>query len=243
MRLCSSEVKFTSLAVVRSISSTKPSSDSRMLRWELEANSPKANRCFMSMMSSAMDSATPGRRTFTATVVPSSSVALCTWAMEAAPKGTGVDGGEHLVPRLPVRAVDLLDHHVEGHRVRVVAQLLEVLLEAQVCLLMLKTGSDQLRERLDHGQVGARELVLLHNVRVEAPSHRGSGGGLAEHRKLGDHGHVRGQLLASAERHEHGAAPMVESKRSERPLLEATFRSVSMVCMRSESVPEAHGVV
>ena len=38
-------------------------------------------------------------------------------------------------------------------------------------------------------------------------------------------------------------APMVESKRSERPLLEATFRSVSMVCMRSESVPEAHGVV
>ena len=89
MRLCSSEVKSTSLAVVRSISSTKPSSDSRMLRWELEANSPKANRCFMSMMSSAMDSATPGRRTFTATVVPSSSVALCTWAMEAAPKGTG----------------------------------------------------------------------------------------------------------------------------------------------------------
>ena len=37
-------------------------------------------------------------------------------------------------------------------------------------------------------------------------------------------------------------APMVESKRSERPLLEATFKSVSMVCMRSASVPVFHGV-
>ena len=37
-------------------------------------------------------------------------------------------------------------------------------------------------------------------------------------------------------------APMVESKRSESPLLEATFRSVSMVCMRSASVPVFHGV-
>ena len=37
-------------------------------------------------------------------------------------------------------------------------------------------------------------------------------------------------------------APMVESKRSERPLLEATFRSVSMACMRSDKEPEAHGV-
>ena len=36
-----------------------------------------------------------------------------------------VDGGEHLVPRLPVRAVNLLDHHVEGHRVCIVAQFLE----------------------------------------------------------------------------------------------------------------------
>ena len=33
----------------------------------------------------------------------------------------------------------------------------------------------------------------------------GSGGSLAEHRQLGDHGHVRGQLLPTAERHEHGA--------------------------------------
>ena len=96
-----------------------------------------------------------------------------------------------------------------GHRLapafRLVAQLLEVLLEAQICILMLEAGGHQLGQRLDHGQVRARELVLLHNVRVEAPRHRGSGGSLAEHRQLGDHGHVRGQLLPTAERHEHGA--------------------------------------
>ena len=70
---------------------------------------------------------------------------------------------------------------------------------------MFEAGGNQLRKRFDHGQVRARELVLLHDVRVESPGHRGSGGGLAEHRKLGDHGHVRGQLLPTAERHEHGA--------------------------------------
>ncbi|MDU4248924.1 MAG: hypothetical protein E7I19_17160, partial [Thomasclavelia ramosa] len=43
---------------------------------------------------------------------------------------------------------------------RLVAQLLEVLLEAQVGLLMLEAGRDQLGQRLDHGQVGAGELVL-----------------------------------------------------------------------------------
>ena len=37
-------------------------------------------------------------------------------------------------------------------------------------------------------------------------------------------------------------APIVESKRSLKPLLEATFRSVSMVRIRSDSEPEAHGV-
>ena len=88
---------------------------------------------------------------------------------------------------------------------RLVAQLLEVLLEAQVGLLMLEAGRDQLGQRLDHGQVGAGELVLGHDVRVEAPRHRRSGGGLAEHRQLGDHGHVRGELTLAAERHEHGA--------------------------------------
>ena len=36
---------------------------------------------------------------------------------------------------------------------RLVAQLLEVLLEAQVGLLMLEAGRDQLGQRLDHGQV------------------------------------------------------------------------------------------
>ena len=39
------------------------------------------------------------------------------------------------------------------------------------------------------------------------------------------------------------AAPMVESKRSARPLLEATFSSVSRACKRSARVAPAHGVV
>ena len=37
-------------------------------------------------------------------------------------------------------------------------------------------------------------------------------------------------------------APMVESKRSERPLLEATLMSVTSSFMRSASVPSPHGV-
>ena len=44
----------------------------------------------MSMMSSAICCTMPGRRTFTATTVPSSSVALCTWAMEALPRGVSL---------------------------------------------------------------------------------------------------------------------------------------------------------
>ena len=88
---------------------------------------------------------------------------------------------------------------------RLVAQLLEVLLEAQVGLLMLEACRDQLGQRLDHRQVCTGELVLGHNVWVEAPRHSRSGGGLAEHRQLGDHGHVRGELTLAAERHKHGA--------------------------------------
>ena len=95
-----------------------------------------------------------------------------------------------------------------GHRLaptgRLIAKLLEILLEAQVRLLMLEAGSNQLRQRFNHRQVSAGELVLLHNERVEAPSHRGRGSGFAEHRKLGNHGHIRGQLLLAAERHEYG---------------------------------------
>ena len=69
----------------------------------------------MSMMSSVMDSATPGRRTFTATVVPSRRAALCTWAMEAAPKGFGSMEIIHIMREYhglrgltPERAVEVL---------------------------------------------------------------------------------------------------------------------------------------
>ena len=96
-----------------------------------------------------------------------------------------------------------------GHRLaptgRLIAKLLEIFLEAQICLLMLEARGNQLRQRSNYRQVSAGELVLLHNERVEAPSHRGSGGGFAEHRKLGNHGHIRSQLLLAAERHEYGA--------------------------------------
>ena len=95
-----------------------------------------------------------------------------------------------------------------GHRLapagRIILELAEILLEAQVRLLMLETGGHQLGERFDNRQVRAGELVALTDVRVEAPGHGGGGGGLAEHQELGDHRHIRGQLPAAAERHQHG---------------------------------------
>ena len=39
------------------------------------------------------------------------------------------------------------------------------------------------------------------------------------------------------------AAPIVESKRSDRPLFEATLMSVTSVCMRSANEPDIHGLV
>ena len=87
---------------------------------------------------------------------------------------------------------------------RYVAQFAEIFLEAQVGVLVAEAGGHELGKGLDHGQVGAGELVLLHDVRVEAPCHRGGGGGFAEHGQLGDHGHAWGQLALAAERHEYG---------------------------------------
>ena len=68
------------------------------------------------------------------------------------------------------------------------AQALEVLLEGEVGALVLKAGGNELGDGLDHGQVGARKLVGLHQIGVEAPCHGTRCGGLAVHGELGDHG-------------------------------------------------------
>ena len=84
------------------------------------------------------------------------------------------------------------------------AQALEVLLEGEVGALVLKAGSHELGDGLDHGQVGARKLVGFHQVGVEAPCHSACRGGLAVHGELGDHGRARGELRLAAKRHKHG---------------------------------------
>ena len=69
---------------------------------------------------------------------------------------------------------------------------------------MLKAGSHELGDGLDHGQVGARKLVGLHQIGVEAPCHGTRRGGLAAHGELGDHGRAGGELRLAAKGHEHG---------------------------------------
>ena len=84
------------------------------------------------------------------------------------------------------------------------AQALEVLLEGEIGALVLKAGSHELGDGLDHGQVGARKLVGLHQIGVEAPCHGTRRGGLAVHGELGDHGRAGGELRLAAKGHEHG---------------------------------------
>jgi hypothetical protein len=117
-----------------------------------------------------------------------------------------------------------------------VAELLEVLLEREVGVLVAEARRHELGERLDHGQVGARVGVCRGEVGVEAPRHAGAGRGLALHGQLGSHGHGSVSCVRPPKGMSTVAAPMVESKRSERPLLEATFRSRTSEPRRSASV-------
>ena len=78
--------------------------------------------------------------------------------------------------------------------------------KVEVGALVLKAGGNELGDGLDHGQVGARELVGLHQIGVEAPCHGDRRGGLAVHGELGDHGRARGELRLAAKGHEHGRA-------------------------------------
>ena len=89
IRLFSSMSKLTSLAVVRSSSSTRFSKLSSTTWCSLEKNSAVASMRFIRVMSSDICSTMPGRRTFTATTLPSNSTPLCTCAMDADPNGVG----------------------------------------------------------------------------------------------------------------------------------------------------------
>ena len=51
-------------------------------------------------------STAPGRRTLTITAVPSGSVAVCAWPIDAAASGTGVQLGEDLIRRTAELGLD-----------------------------------------------------------------------------------------------------------------------------------------
>ena len=83
-----------------------------------------------------------------------------------------------------------------------IAQLFEVLLEGEVGVLVLEAGGYELGHAFHHGQVGARELVLFHQVGVESPGHARCGRRGAGHGELGGHGQGRGELAGAAVGHE-----------------------------------------
>ena len=129
-------------------------------------------------------------------------VELGTVLLEAAAHGVLAADGAH--------AQVHLRHEGAEHRRRGlapalghVAQALEVLLEREVGALVVKAGGHELGHALHHGEVGTRELVLLHEVGVEAPGHGACRGGLAVDGELGHHGLARRELPAPAKRHEH----------------------------------------
>ena len=129
-------------------------------------------------------------------------VELGTVLLEAAAHGVLAADGAH--------AQVHLRHEGAEHRRRGlapalghVAQALEVLLEREVGVLVVKAGGHELGHALHHGEVGTRELVLLHEVGVEAPGHGACRGGLAVDGELGHHGLARRELPAPAKRHEH----------------------------------------
>ena len=86
------------------------------------------------------------------------------------------------------------------------AKALEVLLEGQVGVLIAEAGGHQLGHTLDDGHPCAHILVGAHEVGVVAPCHAGAGAGLAVHRQLCHHGVLRGELVGTAEGHEHGSS-------------------------------------
>ena len=114
------------------------------------------------------------------------------------------DGGDAEVHLRLVRAEE------RGGRLapalRVGARMQEVLLEGQVDVFEGGAGGDEFRDRLDHGQVRAVELVLLEDVRVVTPRHEGDGLRVAVlDGDLVDHGLDGCGLGGAAERHEDRA--------------------------------------
>jgi len=84
-----------------------------------------------------------------------------------------------------------------------IVQLLEVLLQAQVHRGSLEAGGHELGDAFNDRQVGAAELVLFHQVGVEAPGHAACRGGLADDGELRHERLVRGELAPAAEREHH----------------------------------------
>ena len=89
---------------------------------------------------------------------------------------------------------------------RLPAQALKVFLKAEIDVLKLCAGGDQLADALHHGQIRAVVGALFGEVGVEAPGHDGAVVGVALlDRDLLHHGLNGGELVLAAEGHEHGA--------------------------------------
>ena len=178
-----------------------------MLRWELEANSPRVlheHDVLGHRLGHARAAHLHGHRR---AIEQRRLVHLSDGGRAQRHR---VDGGEHLVPRLPVRAVNLLDHHVEGHRVCIVAQFLEgiaVSLGQKVGAVRGQLADFHVRgaERLQyfHGLLGGKpvkHLVLPHDAHnlVHALV-RGLvlDGNLGDLHELLERGHGRSSFLES----------------------------------------------
>ena len=122
-----------------------------------------------------------------------------------------------------------------------VAQLLEILLEGEVCLFVFEARRREFRKRFDHRHVGARVLVAFHEEGVEAPRMAEAvvvspnTGNLATMASAGVSCSLPPNGMSTV------AAPIVESKRSDRPLLEAMLMSESISFIRSLSEPDENG--
>ena len=97
-------------------------------------------------------------------------------------------GGEGLAPALGSRA-----------------QALEILLEAQIHVLVPEAARHQARDALRDGEVGPAVGVLLAELHLEAPAHGGAACGLAHDGDFRRHALGGRELIGSAEGHEDRA--------------------------------------
>ena len=119
------------------------------------------------------------------------------------------------------------------------AGLREIFLEGEIHILKGGAGSDQLRHRFHHRQIGPVVGALFHDEGIIAPGHEGAVVRMLRfHTDLLDHGLDRGQLVLSAEGHQHraGADGGIKALREPPAGAEIQIRGQSL-----QGLPEAGG--